>query len=142
MSPQALLIVVVGLAGGVGQKNAADDQKELQGTWAVDSLESNGKLISPDTTDKLKVIIDGKKLIFKGQSSDEEMTFRLAPTKKPREIDLISTDKKVGTLEGIYSLEGDKLTICYGRKEKDRPQEFVTKSGDRRVLMVLSREKR
>ena len=47
-------------------------------------------------------------------------------------------------IRGIYSLEGDNLTICYHRdpeKEGDRPAEFATKPDSGLVLLVLKRQK-
>jgi uncharacterized protein (TIGR03067 family) len=116
--------------------------KKLQGNWQVITLETNGKEVSPDDTDRLKVMITGNTMIFKGSTKNEEMTFMLDPSKKPKEIDLLNPDKTVGTFLGIYALEGGELKICYGRKEKDRPGEFGTKSGDHRVYLLLRREKK
>ncbi len=69
------------------------------------------------------------------------MTFKIDPAKKPKEIDITHPAVKDGTVEGIYSLEGESLKMCYGKKDKDRPAKFSTKAGDRGVLFVLKRAK-
>jgi hypothetical protein len=46
-------------------------------------------------------------------------------------------------LKGIYTLEGDKLTICYAYDPVlPRPTEFNTKSGVGSYLYVLERVKK
>jgi uncharacterized protein (TIGR03067 family) len=137
-----ILATQVATAGACPQQAQSEtDLKKLEGTWTVDAMEVSGKLLAPENIDKLKLVVTDKKLVFKGQTTVEEMTFRIDPSKKPKEIDLVTSDKKVGTLRGIYLLEGATLKICYGRKELDRPAEFTTKTGDARVMMVLTREK-
>jgi hypothetical protein len=42
------------------------------------------------------------------------------------------------TIEGIYSLEGDTLRLCYDMAfESKRPGRFITKKGSQQVLLVL-----
>jgi hypothetical protein len=46
------------------------------------------------------------------------------------------------TFEGIYSLEGDSLRLCYNfGPDGKRPTSFITKSGSEDILMVLKRQK-
>jgi uncharacterized protein (TIGR03067 family) len=134
-------ISILILAAGAQKESDKADREKLQGNWVVESLEVNGKDVPPDNTNKLEVVIKGTKIVFKGENNNEEFAFSIDPNKKPKTIDMISSHKEVGTLQGIYTLDGDKLKICYGRKEKDRPGEFVTARGDRRVFMVLRRGK-
>ena len=128
----------------VGLLLAADapksDQEKLQGTWTVVTVEVNGKERSPERTERLKVVFKDRKIIFKGQTADEEMTFKIDPSQKVKQMDLTHPDKKVGTLLGIYAFQGDTLKICYGRKKDDRPEDFGTREGDACVLIVLKKE--
>jgi hypothetical protein len=41
------------------------------------------------------------------------------------------------THPGIYKLDGDTFTVCYGKR--DRPADFATKPGVEQVLMVFRR---
>ena len=45
--------------------------------------------------------------------------------------------------EAIYKWDGDKLTLCYTEADsgKDRPDEFATRDGTHRLLIVLERKK-
>ena len=42
--------------------------------------------------------------------------------------------------EGIYKLEGDKLTVCYTEADagKHRPEAFATQNGESRLLIAGS----
>jgi uncharacterized protein (TIGR03067 family) len=51
------------------------------------------------------------------------------------------TDKEGHRALGIYSVEGDKLRICWTERGKARPTEFATKPGSGFDLWVLKREK-
>jgi uncharacterized protein (TIGR03067 family) len=133
-----LLIATVGLV--VAADAPKTDLEKLQGAWGVITLETSGKERSVEHTDRLKVVIKNRQLIFKGQTADQEMTFTIDPAKKPKQIDLTHPEKKVGTLPGIYSLEGDTLRICYGFDKEHRPDDFVSTAKNGRVLIVLKKE--
>jgi uncharacterized protein (TIGR03067 family) len=112
------------------------DLDRLQGIWSVVSIEQGGK---PYKLDKTVFMVDGKRACF--QSSDHEMQggLYLEPTAKPKTFDLAMSTR---TIEGIYSLEGDTLRLCYdprGVEESKRPGGFLTEKGSPRVLLVLKR---
>jgi hypothetical protein len=83
-------------------------------------------------------MVDGKRACW--QASDGEMQggLYLDPTSKPRSYDLAMTTR---TIEGIYSLEGDTLRLCYDMGwESKRPGAFKTAKGSQHVLVVLKRK--
>src|SRR5262249_52274130 len=121
MKRSGLLVLVASLSlAAAPQKDAGKTDLDLvQGTWNDAGLEGSGAVRMGEFTDGLKIIIKGNRMTFQGPASNEELTFKLDPAKKPKEIDLTPPDAKQGTFQGIYALEGDRLKICYGRKEKD-----------------------
>jgi uncharacterized protein (TIGR03067 family) len=65
----------------------------------------------------------------------EPATYKLDPSKNPKEIDITEKGK---TVLGIYAIDGDTLTICVS--ESFRPTEL--KDGPGCTFFVLKREKR
>jgi uncharacterized protein (TIGR03067 family) len=115
----------------------ASDVERIQGTWAVISLEEDGKqkprkvvVAMSFTGDRVKVIREG---------DEQEGSFRLAPTKNPKAIDLLI--EMLGT-PGIYTLEDDRLTICLNLDEHGkRPKKFATDTKTYGLrLMTLKRQ--
>lgn len=149
MRPHALLVV------GVGLLLAADDTKQdavkkeianIQGTWRFVSMEVEGMKHPDKHVSSYTLVLKGDQWAFSdGKKSAAKLTFQLDPAKTPKTIDLVDMDvEKKRIIRGLYSSEGDTLTVCYHRdpgKEGDRPTEFATKPDSGLVLFVLKREK-
>ncbi len=135
----------------VGLLLAADDPKQdaikkemaqFQGTWKFVSMEVEGKKKPDKDFTKYTVVLQGDQwTVSEGDKIAANVTFKLDPTKKPKTIDLVDVEKK-RLIRGIYSLDGDKLTVCDRGSEKgERPTEFATKADSGLVLVVLKRVK-
>ena len=127
----------VATAGASPGDEAKKDVERIQGTWAVISLEEDGKqtprkvvVAMAFTGNRVKVIREG---------DEQEGSFRLAPTKNPKAIDLLI--EGLGT-PGIYTLEDDRLTICLNLDEHGkRPKRFATDAKTYGLrLMTLKRQ--
>ena len=71
-----------------------------------------------------------------------EGVYHLDPAKSPREIDftILGEVKKTGL--GIYQLDGDTLKLSLSidpAKVSERPREFASKAGEKRVVLTLRR---
>ena len=126
------LVVVLLLAADSPKKDEATkkDKEKIQGTWKVVSSESGAK------RDK-----DAEGAIWTFKEDEvvtSEMTrkYKLDATKKPKSFESFG---EVVNLAGIYSLEGDELTICLGPVEKPS-SEFSGKS-ENHSLIVLKRQR-
>jgi uncharacterized protein (TIGR03067 family) len=141
MRTLVLMFVAVGLWPLVGMaKEPKDDQANIQGTWRIQSLEQ-GDTKAPEALIKnIKYVFTKDKLAVKFEDGkDEEGTFKLEPTNKPKWITVVRGDK---TDLGIYVLEGDTLKVCVAEKGgRDRPTEFAVKPNSKQSLLVLKREK-
>ncbi len=85
---------------------------------------------------------EGNNLITVGPGNVRvEIEYRLDPTKSPKQIDQRFTGGTIGPwiARGIYKLEGETLTICYGGPNVARPTEFTAKPGDGRTMRVHKR---
>jgi uncharacterized protein (TIGR03067 family) len=134
------LLTVCLLAGSTfAQDDAAKkDMKLLEGTWTVESATKDGKDFDRIKNDKL--VFAGNKLTVKMKDRDENATYTIDPSKKPKTID-ISTEGKMERVEGIYEVKGDSLKICFGEPGTQRPDAFSAGDGTNRFLVVLKREK-
>jgi len=154
-----MFLAVVGLSffamAGVAGDEKASELKKFQGQWRVlriDELENNP--LPQKELAKMSVEFRGNAFIMENSGRKEQpVAFTIDPTKKPKTIDFVMTEKlskkgekkvleKKVTIPGIYMLKGKQLTIAYadpGAAKPERPKEFrATKAS---LLMVLEKKK-
>jgi RNA polymerase sigma factor (sigma-70 family) len=116
---------------------ATADLDRLQGVWWVVSIENDGK---PAKLEKIVFMVDGKRVCWQTKDFEAQGGLYLDTTAEPRAFDLATS---TGTMEGIYSVDGDKLRMCFvpgnNGTEPKRPTRFATEPGSRQVLFVLKR---
>jgi uncharacterized protein (TIGR03067 family) len=125
------------------------DPEKLRGIWLTASLINNGKTIvdeknPPKEGPLTKLVYDGDKWLIKvGDKTVASGVFKIDPTKKPKEIDILDESgmKNDKTKLGIYELNGDTYTFCLAPAGKPRPTEFTSKEGSGHSLGVSKREK-
>jgi uncharacterized protein (TIGR03067 family) len=130
-------------ADGRSEDAAEAEAKELLGTWVVVACENDGEKVPENILqgEVVRFIIRADTITIKVQDEiKSEDRYTLGPRAKPRAINL--TDKEGRKALGIYSLEGEKLQICWTERGKARPTEFATKPGSEFDLFVLKREKK
>ena len=117
------------------------DSKEIQGTWRFVSHLSNGHP-SEDDVGCFQVFVGNKfgrtwNKVAAPDSIEPLIDFELDPHSLPKQIDVLMAG---GRMEGIYNLNGDKLTLCYpSTGDQGRPTKLETVPGDGNVLYVLER---
>ena len=89
MRRQIMVVAACGLllATVEARENPMDDSEKIQGTWALVSGERNGKRLPDEAIKHVKIIVSGDKLTTKNKERKTEATFKLDPSKKPKEID-------------------------------------------------------
>jgi uncharacterized protein (TIGR03067 family) len=116
-----------------GQEEAIKKEKaKLAGAWVVESMEMMGKKVESSVGDTFTFASD--KVTLKTKVKEELETYKLDPSKKPREIDFKSKE----TILGIYELDGDTLKLCVSTSGK-RPTAFDSNQG---ILGILKRAKK
>jgi uncharacterized protein (TIGR03067 family) len=140
----ALLIVCAGL--DAQEKKKKEDKDRIQGTWQAVSGEEAGQ-DSPDSK-QFKMVFKGDKFtLIKGDNERFiEGTFKLDPSKKPKQVDFKVTggtgaeEFKDKTALGLYELKKDELKwVCCKPGNDERPKEFAT-AGTQFLMVVFNRE--
>jgi len=132
----------------VAAAEPSSDNKKLEGTWKVVSVEVAGKAATPKQFGMDQLVVKGDKLTFRNDGKDVmSFEFTTDASKTPKTLDWIKPADK-SSLPTIYSLEGDDLKICAPLVPKERkpgetiprPAGFDTKDKPL-MLLVLKREK-
>jgi uncharacterized protein (TIGR03067 family) len=139
-------LLLTPLAAGAFQsaeERVQREEEKLAGTWQVVSVEADGQAVPAQQFRGLRMTFKaGKFTAQKGQGDRQEGTYKLDPSKSPKQIDI---SRKDGPAAGrnqlaIYSLTGNTLKICSGGSDKERPDGFETRGKEGRVLMTLRRQ--
>jgi uncharacterized protein (TIGR03067 family) len=125
------------LAGGKD-----DDAKAVQGSWALVSGTYAGK--KDMELDNAKLVFEGETFALHTASKVEKGRFRIDSSKKPKQLELLHSQKDKVLVRAIISIEGDTLKICWykGSEPKAPPSEFASKADTTLELIVLRREKK
>jgi uncharacterized protein (TIGR03067 family) len=121
------------------------DQKQIEGTWRIVSLEVNGNKAMEEDVKKLTVIngSDGTWSIRSEGNEISKGTSTFDPTKKPKTIDFTPTEGEGKGSEylGIYELGDKTRKMCFAPAGKERPTEFSSLIGSEHTLIKCEREK-
>ncbi len=144
-----LLLLLVGAGRWVhGEDPVPDDSTRLEGRWKVVALESEGRKATAAELEAMKEgawVFKADRVSFVDPRTPEVTSvFKVRPGKDPKEIDLTGLEgaQKGKTMEGIYKLEKDRLTICLrdlASASMKRPRDFATEAGSGLGMIVLER---
>jgi uncharacterized protein (TIGR03067 family) len=118
---------------------------QLLGTWNIVAGEKEGKKEPAERIKDTTVEFTRDRVIVtsKDASRNYRATYKLGLKTKPYAIVMKaeSGGDKGEAAQGIFRLEGDRLTLCYALPGAPAPEHFKTAPGDRRLLFVLQRAK-
>ena|SRR5689334_7681903 len=114
----------------------------LVGTWNCVSATVDGKPLPQETVRLLRLTLTSDR--YKTEKGSEvlfDSTYSVDDKTKPKQINMIGTEGALRGKEaqGIYSLEGDTLRICYTMPGEQRPTNFDSATGSKAFLVVWKR---
>jgi uncharacterized protein (TIGR03067 family) len=149
MRPVVACVILLGSGAWATERDnepaVKAELKKLEGTWEGYAVEGKGE--KPDRGPvHIRITIAGDKISAVDLGNKEKDmgsgTFKIDPTKQLKEIDatgIVLPGKREKTYQGIYELDGDTLKWCVDNRQKERPTEFRTVSGN--FLLILKRKK-
>ena len=142
MTPTILLSLAATVAAPIG-KDAKKDPPSIVGEWAAEGAVSRGRPDNPPPGTTWEFTADGKSILkIGGKGETVDGTYKLDPKKDPPEIDITPGIKNMGTMQGVYKVEGDTLTLCLSDGEEERPKALDAPAGTKRILITLKRMKK
>ncbi len=122
--------------------DAKGDLDRLQGTWACVSWVYDGER-DPDREQGFESSYAGNRITLRREGREyRHALITLDPARTPRAMNIWDQDGPAAdrTNRGIYALEGGTLKLCIALDpEQDRPAEFTSVGGSRRLLLTYNR---
>jgi uncharacterized protein (TIGR03067 family) len=144
----AAILAIMLASGGCGQAVSVETERaKLRGKWEVVSEEVGGGIRVPaDVGNQYEFAGDQFRVIGSSGEKGPWIKYRLNVTARPKEMDwsvkIIMRDGtiKMGTAKKIYSLDGNKLQICWLTIVTPKAQRPTALSSEYpNVLMTLRR---
>jgi uncharacterized protein (TIGR03067 family) len=128
-------------AAAKAERTAGPDLGRLQGTWT-------GKY-GPDKEIDGTIEVTGEKVVYRIESQGEGFTVsgevRLDEKASPGTMELVKfvgpNGNALPSIQAIYKIEGDTLTICTGGRGRARPTEFKSGENGPPHLITYTRKK-
>jgi uncharacterized protein (TIGR03067 family) len=145
-----VLALALALAAPAEEKKedaSKKDLKAMQGDWAGDSFKRDGMAFPDDDAQALFRTVKGDRYtLSRFRKKVGSGKFTIDATKSPREIDFLPDappkGKAIPAIKGIYKIDGEKITMCYGAPGGKRPAKFESTEGSGLTLVVWVREKK
>lgn len=113
----------------------------LDGTWIPVTAELGGQLLSEDILKTMRLFLIGNKYVAKVGVVTDQGLVKIDLKKKPNAMDIIGTGgpNEGRTIQAIYELNDDELTVCYALDGHTRPVEFKTRVDSQHYLVTYKR---
>ncbi|MBL8982571.1 MAG: TIGR03067 domain-containing protein [Gemmatimonadetes bacterium] len=115
--------------------------RSLEGEWAFTSLEVNGETVPSSLHGTSRILIDGDRFRTESPEANYDGEFLIDVEAEPHTIDIAFVEgPEAGQSSlGVFTLDGDTLTICLGLVGATRPSGFRTTQGSGHALETLRR---
>src|SRR3954447_16329794 len=109
-------LLALTLLQGNADVKAKKDLAAMQGTWELQALEINGKMVAPEQLQSTLLVIKGDE--YRTTIKDKSLfgfQMKLDPSQDPRAVDMILKKPDGDKVhKAIYLIEGDTLKFCRG----------------------------
>lgn len=118
--------------------------RALEGDWAFTALEVNGQVIPTAMLSASRILIDGDRFRTESPEAIYDGEFVIDVEAEPHTIDIhfVEGPEAGNRSLGIFTLDGDTLTICLGLTGAARPRAFTTSPGSGHAYETLRRTSR
>ena len=128
------------------EKNAASDDKTLNGIWAPTEAVLGGVPLPPPALQKITLRIDGAKyeVTVKGETEPDQGTSTLNTNVSPKTMTITITNgpNRGKTFPAIYELKDDTLRVCYDLSGQKHPTDFESVQGTQLYLVTYKRKQK
>jgi uncharacterized protein (TIGR03067 family) len=130
-----------GCANWPGLTRHVEQLRALEGEWAFTSLETDGASMPAAAFSRSTLLIDGDRFRMESSEATYEGIFNIGVEYDPMQIDIEFVEgPETGEWSyGIFTLDGDALTLCLGLVGSPRPGTFATSVGSGHALERLRR---
>jgi uncharacterized protein (TIGR03067 family) len=138
----ALIVGWLLASGAHGQDDAAKEQKRLQGTWNLVTVEFEGKPVN--FFEGARAVVAGDKVTLTFAKGGKIVrTFKDYTDTTPRCVDFLPESGTGDGSEGIYELKENRLQLLVNVRDggKERPVSFADKSKRGHVYYLVERAK-
>ena len=115
--------------------------RSLEGEWWFASLEVDGNPVPAEALTNTRLLLDGDRFRTESPEATWEGIFTVdAEASTPRiDIEMVAGPEAGEMCYGIFTVDGDEMTLCLGVVGASRPEDFVSRAGSGHALERLHR---
>ncbi len=124
IAASTLCVLFALLGRGMAQDGIEKESKQLEGNYRQVSGKAGGKPLPEELFRNTRLVIKGDSFVIKDDKREflSRLSFKIDPSKNPKQMNLTSKDKTV--VMCIYEISGNTLRIAKAYGDDPRPRDF------------------